>query len=159
VILKQRATRPIERTASTTRQTRRTAWSSAKMEARWNKALAHVVEVETKIVAHQASGKTPVADPACLANLTDNVGSVRTAPLTDARLKKRIVRTLINQVIADIDDVAAEIVLVVHWIGGIHSEMRLPKRRLASAIARRATLSLPAVISYLSPETTSLPAY
>jgi hypothetical protein len=32
-------------------------------------------------------------------------------------------------VIADIDPEAAEIVLVVHWIGGVHSEMRLPRRR------------------------------
>jgi len=32
-------------------------------------------------------------------------------------------------VIADIDQEAAEIILVVHWIGGVHSEMRLPRRR------------------------------
>jgi hypothetical protein len=32
-------------------------------------------------------------------------------------------------VIADIDPEAAEIVLVVHWIGGVHSEIRLPRRR------------------------------
>jgi len=32
-------------------------------------------------------------------------------------------------VIADIDPEAAEIVLVIHWIGGVHSELRLPKRR------------------------------
>lgn len=31
--------------------------------------------------------------------------------------------------IADIDPEAAEIVLVVHWIGGAHSEIRLPRRR------------------------------
>lgn len=31
--------------------------------------------------------------------------------------------------VADIDDAAAEIVLVIHWMGGVHSEMRLPKRR------------------------------
>lgn len=30
---------------------------------------------------------------------------------------------------ADIDTEAAEIVLVVHWVGGIHSEMRLPRHR------------------------------
>ncbi len=52
-----------------------------------------------------------------------------TAPATDARLKKRIVRTVIHEVIADIDQAAAEIVLVVHWIGGAHSEIRLPRRR------------------------------
>ena len=31
--------------------------------------------------------------------------------------------------VADIDDKAAEIVLVVHWMGGVHSEIRLPRRR------------------------------
>jgi hypothetical protein len=44
-------------------------------------------------------------------------------------LKKRIVRTLIHEVMADIDDAASEIVIAVHWSGGVHSEIRLPKRR------------------------------
>jgi hypothetical protein len=44
-------------------------------------------------------------------------------------LKKRIVRTLIQEVIADIDDEASEIVLLIHWAGGVHTELRLPKRR------------------------------
>ena len=30
---------------------------------------------------------------------------------------------------ADIDEGAPEIVLIVHWVGGAHSELRLPKRR------------------------------
>ena len=38
-------------------------------------------------------------------------------------------RTLIHEVVADIDDAASEIVLIVHWVGGAHSELRLPKRR------------------------------
>ena len=54
---------------------------------------------------------------------------VWTAPTTDARLKKRIVRTVIHEVIADIDPDAAEIILIVHWVGGVHSEIRLPRRR------------------------------
>ena len=37
-------------------------------------------------------------------------------------------RTVIHEVIADADPETAEIVLVVHWIGGIHSELRLPRR-------------------------------
>lgn len=51
------------------------------------------------------------------------------APHSDTRLKKRIVRTLIQEVIADIDDDACEIVLLVHWAGGIHTGLRLPRRR------------------------------
>jgi hypothetical protein len=66
---------------------------------------------------------------ASLAELATNLKSVWTAPSTDARLKKRIVRTVIHEVVADIDPEAAEIVLVVHWVGDVHSEMRLPRRR------------------------------
>src|SRR6266404_4010197 len=31
--------------------------------------------------------------------------------------------------VADIDDEASEIVLLTHWIGGVHTELRLPRRR------------------------------
>jgi NADPH-dependent 7-cyano-7-deazaguanine reductase QueF len=51
------------------------------------------------------------------------------APTTDTRLKERRVRTLIQEVVADVDPEAAEIVLVVHRIGGVHTELRLPRRR------------------------------
>jgi hypothetical protein len=64
----------------------------------------------------------------CCSASTD-LNAVWTDPETDARLKKRIVRTVIQEVIADLDQEAAEIVLIVHWMGGIHSEIRLPRRR------------------------------
>ena len=102
---------------------------AGELEARWNKALARGAEVEGKIVAHEAEKVAPVADPASLAMLAADLKTVWTSPSTDARLKKRIARTVIHEVIADIDQEAAEIVLVVHWIGGAHSEMRLPRRR------------------------------
>ena len=61
--------------------------------------------------------------------LAADLRAVWSAPTTDARLKKRIVRTVIHEVVADIDDEASEIVLLIHWIGGVHTELRLPKRR------------------------------
>ncbi len=102
---------------------------AGELEARWNKALARVTEVEGKIAAHGAATLAPVIDPGSLATLAVDLKTVWTAPSTDARLKKRIIRTVIHEVITDIDPEAAEIVLVVHWIGGVHSEMRLPRRR------------------------------
>jgi hypothetical protein len=45
------------------------------------------------------------------------------------RLKKRIVRSVIQEVVADIDAEAAQIVLLVHWVGGVHSEIRMARRR------------------------------
>jgi len=103
---------------------------AAELEARWNRALAHASEVETKIAAHDAATpKGPELTPASLAALAGNLREVWRAPTTDARLKKRIVRTLIREVVADIDAEKAEIVLIIHWMGGVHTELRLPRRR------------------------------
>ena len=38
-------------------------------------------------------------------------------------------RTVIREVVADIDADAGTIVLLIHWMGGIHTELRLPRRR------------------------------
>lgn len=108
---------------------------AGELEARWNRALTHVAEVEAKIVAHDAAGPVSAVNPLALGLLASNLKTAWSAPTTDARLKKRIVRTIIHEVVADIDDAAAEIVLVVHWIGGVHSEMRLPKRRRVNGTA------------------------
>src|SRR5438552_6054348 len=43
------------------------AAGAGELEARWNKALARVAEVEGKIVAHEAAKVVPVADPTSLA--------------------------------------------------------------------------------------------
>jgi len=103
---------------------------AAELELRWNRALTHVGEIENKIAAHDAV--TPEPSPLSATHVAALAGDLRvvwSAPTTDARLKKRIVRTVIHEVVADIDDVASEIVLVIHWIGGVHTELRLPKRR------------------------------
>ena len=101
---------------------------AGELEARWNQALARVVEVESKITAHEAAS-WPAIDTAALALLGANLKTVWTGPTTDARLKKRIVRTLIHEIVADIDAAASEIAIVVHWSGGVHSEICLPRRR------------------------------
>ena len=92
-------------------------------------ALSRVAEVEAKIAAHDAATVPSTIDLASFATLAADLKSGWTAPTTDARLKKRIVRTVIHEVIADIDTNAAEIVLLIHWVGGVHTEIRLPTRR------------------------------
>ncbi len=103
---------------------------AAELEMRWNRALAHVDEVESQIAAHDSA--TPKQSPVSatdLQALAADLPAVWSAPTTDARLKKRIVRTVIQEVVADINNEASEIVLLIHWIGGAHTELRLPKRR------------------------------
>ncbi len=67
--------------------------------------------------------------PVSFADLATDLQTVWSAPTTDARLKKRIVRTVIQEAVADLDDATAEIVIAIHWVGGAHTEHRLPRRR------------------------------
>ena len=46
---------------------------------------------------------------------------------TDLRIKQRIMRTLIEEIVVDIDQTANEVVMLVHWSGGRHTELRVSK--------------------------------
>ena len=107
---------------------------AAELEARWEAALQRQREVESKLSAHDDAGaQRPDPTPIPFATLAQDLKAVWNAPATDARLKKRIVRTLIHEVVADIDADAAngtgEVVLAVHWVGGVHTELRLARKR------------------------------
>ena len=102
----------------------------AELEARWNRALTRVGEVEARVAAHDGSATRPIPlSRPDVARLSVDLKMAWTSPHADARLKKRIVRTVIQEVVADIDHGRSEIVLVIHWVGGVHTQLRLPKRR------------------------------
>jgi len=95
---------------------------AAELESRWNRALTRVGKIESRIATHDAT--TPQSSPLSAMDATALAADLRAVwmtPTTDARLKKRIVRTVIHEVAADIDDKASEIVLLIHWIGGVHT--------------------------------------
>lgn len=82
------------------------------------------------MAAHDAALPSNMQTPSlALDALRDDLKAVWSATTTDARLKKRIVRTVIQEVVANIDADAAAIVLLIHWAGGAHTELRLPRRR------------------------------
>ena len=101
---------------------------AAELEARWNAALAHVRDVEGRLTACDAR---PIPqhqiDEHALHALAQNLPAVWHDPTTDMRLKQRIVRILIHEIIVDIDDASREILLVMHWQGGRHTELRVAR--------------------------------
>jgi DNA invertase Pin-like site-specific DNA recombinase len=100
------------------------------LERRWNQALEHVRELEQRIADHRTQqSRVIIPESDDLQGLATDLETVWNDPDSDARLKKRIVRTLIHEVIADLDTEKSEIVLVIHWKGGIHTELRVPRRR------------------------------
>lgn len=100
------------------------------LERRWNQALQRVQEIELRIEQHvQGQGKATTPTREEFEELAAKLETVWNCADTDVRLKKRIVRTLIHEVVVDVDAEAGELILVLHWKGGVHTELRLPRRR------------------------------
>jgi DNA invertase Pin-like site-specific DNA recombinase len=100
------------------------------LERRWNQALLRVREVEAQIERHQRDqDRIPIPTAEELADLAADLETLWNDEHTDARLKKRILRSLIRDIIIDVDAGAGEVIVVLHWKGGVHTELRLPRRR------------------------------
>jgi DNA invertase Pin-like site-specific DNA recombinase len=102
------------------------------LERRWNQALHRLEEVDARLEQQrllEAHRHAPAADATSLQDLHDELERVWNAPETDIRLKKRIVRTLVEEVVVDVDATAGEIVLVIHWKGGVHTTLSVRRRR------------------------------
>ena len=102
---------------------------TGELERRWNQALQRVKEIEIRIQSYRADEQQTAATPAEFAGLAEQLDQVWNDPRSDASLKKRIIRTLIQEVVADVESSAGEIVLFIHWKGGLHTEVRVPRRR------------------------------
>jgi DNA invertase Pin-like site-specific DNA recombinase len=102
---------------------------AAELEARWNGALHTVGEVEARLRQIETTGQETARIPnkESLISLAQNLPAVWNAEATDMRLKQRITRILIQEIVADVDESAGEIVLMIHWAGGRHSELRVKK--------------------------------
>ncbi len=110
---------------------------ASELERRWNQALQRVEELEQRI-DRQRRQRTTEVTPTLedFQTLASDLEAVWAHPETDVRLKKRIVRTLIHEIVADVDAEAGEIILVIHWQGGVHTELRLPRRRRGQTSAQ-----------------------
>lgn len=111
---------------------------AAELERRWNAALQKVSEVEARIELVRVREQVEPSQDQLGALGTDLMSAWDSAQ-TDLRLKKRIIRTLVEEIVVDIDVNRSEIELIIHWKGGIHSELRVPRRRRGQAGPRTGT--------------------
>lgn len=101
---------------------------AAELEARWNGALQHARKLKEKLDSgDEAPLAAQIPDRTVLVSLAHDLPALWQAPTTAMRLKQRIVRILIHEIVADIDDSQREIALLIHWAGGRHSELRVKK--------------------------------
>jgi len=102
---------------------------ASELERRWNEGLQKVKQIEARIEQTVRGRQVTPTTRDEFETLAGDLEVVWSHPETDARLKKRIVRTLIEEVMVDVDGEAGEIIAVIHWKGGVHTEVRIPRRR------------------------------
>jgi len=98
------------------------------LEARWNGALERVAELESRIGELRAAASTrPRIDRASLMQLAHDLPAAWNAPSTDTRTKQRLIHILVREIVCELDDATNEAVLLIHWTGGRHTEVRVAR--------------------------------
>lgn len=98
---------------------------AAQLEKNWEIALRRVRDLEARQPAESAS--TIEVDPSAFANMAENLSAAWNAPDVTMRARQQLLRTLIADIIVDVDDTVRDVVLTIHWRGGQHSELRVRK--------------------------------
>ncbi len=99
---------------------------ASELEVRWNAALTHLRVCEARVAEPPATPES-LPDREALLCLATDLRAAWDAPTADARVKQQLVRTLVEEIIVDVDTATCDIVLVIHWRGGQHSEVRARK--------------------------------
>ncbi|GLK46989.1 MULTISPECIES: recombinase family protein [Novosphingobium] len=116
------------------------------LEARWNAALERVAELEKRIEEKRAGlAAQPKIDRALLLQLAQDLPAVWNAPSTDTRTKQRLIHSLVKEIVFELDNDTNEAVLLIHWVGGRHSELRVGRVKCG----RRPTDATPTAVQAL----------
>jgi excisionase family DNA binding protein len=99
---------------------------AAQLEHAWEVALRRVEEFESRLAARTATEPSSTPD---FSGLADDLESAWNASSVTMRTRQQLLRSLIADIVADVDDATREVVLSIHWRGGQHSQLRVRKPR------------------------------
>jgi DNA invertase Pin-like site-specific DNA recombinase len=110
---------------------------SRELETQWNEALAKVRRLEQEL-KQEKENQQPLDESQCqkLFELAQRLPRLWQLPSTDERTKTRLIRTVIDDIIARAEPGSQYNHFIIRWAGGIHSEIRL-KRYQRGESARR----------------------
>jgi DNA invertase Pin-like site-specific DNA recombinase len=103
---------------------------AAELESRWNSAL------ERQLAAEAQLAEVPEPSPALRASVQESllalgkdVRAVWNHPAATPVLKKRILRTVLEEIVIDRTADPPEVHLIFHWVGGVHTQTRVACNR------------------------------
>ena len=91
----------------------------------WEAVLRRVAACEARLEVLRIPDPTAVMPD--FTGLADDLKAAWNAPNVSMRARQRLLRALVTDIIADVDEAAREVVLTIHWRGGQHSQLRVRK--------------------------------
>ncbi|MEE9295608.1 MAG: recombinase family protein [Phycisphaerae bacterium] len=100
------------------------------LERRWNEALQRAAELEERL-SEDASDRINLsgAERQRLLELGGDLKQLWEHSAASIALKKRILRTVVQEIVVDVNEELYQIELRLHWAGGVHTPLRVPKNR------------------------------
>lgn len=99
---------------------------AAQLEKSWEGALQRVLACEQRLNAVEQAQSSERPN---LTGLAEDLAAAWDAPGVTMRSRQQLLRTLVKDIVADVDDATREVVLTIHWRGGQHSQVRVTKPR------------------------------
>jgi DNA invertase Pin-like site-specific DNA recombinase len=103
---------------------------AGELETRWNAAMQKHSELKQRL-ENEASPAKPADENLRerLLQLGQDLSLAWNHPAAPTELKKRILRTVLTEIVVDIQEEPSEIVMWLHWAGGVHTQLRVAKNR------------------------------
>ena len=103
---------------------------ASELERRWEQALRRQTDLnqrlrQSELEVEEFSEK----EREQLLKLGNDLDAVWHHPQASVTLKKRIVRTVLEEIVADIEDDPPRVLLKLHWAGGVHTALEVSKNR------------------------------
>ncbi len=103
---------------------------AAELEKRWNASLAQVAELESRLDAEgQVDHSFTESQRERLTTLGADLQALWDQAATPIELKKRVLRTVINEIIVEVNRDSGHVEMKIHWAGGVHTPLRVRKNQ------------------------------
>ncbi len=110
------------------------------LEQRWNDTLETVQRLKRERDAlSDTSVSLGPAETDAIRALGSHFAPVWNDPACPIVLKKKITRSLISEIVVDLDEAAQTLQLIIHWHGGCHTALTMPKPQ-SGAVAHKTAL-------------------
>jgi len=110
------------------------------LEQRWNEKLEAANRIKTELDTDETIPQSlSPAERETIIEHGRNFSSVWNDASCSMVLKKQIARTLIIEIIVDLDDETQQLHFIIHWHGGCHTAFTMPKP-LSGAVQHKTTL-------------------